>query len=175
MQLKSEVLERLLLSKAFLDRIRFQPVAVHDRHTLASNIVTAHDSAEFAIASICDQLNCLPQKGTSYLMNYLDSLKTSQHPGADVSARGYFRDLNDVRNLVKHQGLFPDGRQWARVGETVFQHTLNGCGTTCASRSLIWMSPCCCWMPVLNLCTTAPIRASTQESTNEHSNNVPVR
>jgi hypothetical protein len=112
--LKPAVLERLLLSKSFLDRIRFQPVAVYDRHTLAANIVAAHDSSEFAVAAICDQLGCLPPKRPAYLMDYLGSLKSSQHPTKDVPARAYFRDLNDVRNLLKHpkhQGLYPDHKQ----------------------------------------------------------------
>jgi hypothetical protein len=122
MPLKPDVLDRLLLSKSFLERIRFQPVAVHDRHTLASNIIAAHDSAELAIAAICSQLGCQPQKGNSYLMDYLSSLKAAKHPERDVSAREYFRNLNDTRSLLKHQGLYPDGRQWSRVGETVFQH-----------------------------------------------------
>jgi hypothetical protein len=29
--------------------------------------------------------------------------------------------------LLKHQGLFPDSRQWARVGEIVFQHITKWC------------------------------------------------
>src|ERR1035438_4136880 len=66
MPLKPEVLDRLLLSKLFLEKIRFQPVAVHDRHTLAANIIAAHDAAELAIAGVCDQLGCLPQKGVSF-------------------------------------------------------------------------------------------------------------
>lgn len=44
-----------------------------------------------------------------------------------VHAREYFRNLNATRSLLKHQGLFPDTRQWARVGETVFQHITKWC------------------------------------------------
>src|SRR4051794_26726766 len=96
MRLKAEVLERLLLCKSFLERIRFQPVAVHDRHTLASNLIAAHDASELALAAICDQLGCLPG-GHSYLMDYFDPLKKSQHPTHDVYAKEYFRNLNSAR------------------------------------------------------------------------------
>ena len=92
MPLKPEVLDRLLLSKSFLEKIRFQPVAVHDRHTLAANIIAAHDAAELAIASVCDQLGCLPQKGASFLMDYFESYKSARY--ADMYAREYFRNLN---------------------------------------------------------------------------------
>jgi hypothetical protein len=125
MPLKPEVLDRLLLSKSFLEKIRFQPVALHDRHTLAANIIAAHDAAELAIASVCDQLGCLPQKGASYFMDYFESYKSARR--TDLHAREYFRNLNSARNMLKHQGLFPDARQWSRVGETVFQHITKWC------------------------------------------------
>lgn len=125
MSLKPEVLDRLLLSKSFLEKIRFQPVAVQDRHTLAANIIAAHDAAELAIAGVCDQLGCLPQKGASYLMDYFESYKKARDK--DLHAREYFRNLNSARSLLKHQGLFPDARQWSRVGETVFQHITKWC------------------------------------------------
>src|ERR1017187_8906239 len=125
MPLKPEVLDRLLLSKSFLEKIRFQPVAAHDRHTLAANIIAAHDAAELAIAGICDQLGCLPQKGDRYLMDYFGSYKTAR--GTDLFAKDYFRNLNSVRNSLKHQGLFPDAKQWSGVGETVFQYIAKWC------------------------------------------------
>lgn len=125
MPLKPEVLDRLLLSKSFLEKIRFQPVAVHDRHTLAANIIASHDAAELAIASICDQLGCLPQKGVSYLMDYFASYREIR--GNDPHAKEYFRNLNTARNSLKHQGLFPDAKQWSRVGEAVFQHITKWC------------------------------------------------
>src|SRR5450755_3562154 len=125
MPLKPEVLDRLLLSKSFLEKIRFQPVAAHDRHTLAANIIAAHDAAELAIASVCDQLGYLPQKGVSYLMDYFASYKETR--GNDLHGREYFRNLNTARNSLKHQGLFPDSKQWSGVGEAVFQHIAEWC------------------------------------------------
>ena len=76
MPLKPEVLDRLLLSKSFLDRIRFQPVPVHDRHTLAANIIAAHDAAELAIAAIADEVGCSHMNaGKTYLMDYFDPIE----------------------------------------------------------------------------------------------------
>ncbi len=121
MPLKRETVDRLLLSKSFLDRIRYQPTAIPDRHGLAANIIAAHDAAELALAAICDQLGCSPQKGKSYLMDYFASLKEAQHPEREVHGKDYFRNLNETRNNLKHLGLFPDPRQWSGVGEYVFQ------------------------------------------------------
>jgi hypothetical protein len=127
MQIKPAVLDRLLLSKSFLERIRFQPAAVQDRYTLAASIIAAHDAAELAIAAICDQRECLPRKGISYLMDYFEPLKAAVHPDRDVLAKEYFRSLNTARNVLKHQGLFPDAQQWARAGESVFQYIVQWC------------------------------------------------
>ena len=126
MPLKPEVIDRLLLSKAFLERIRYQPVEAKDRHTLAANIIASHDAAELAIAAICDELGCLPKNmSKSYLMDYFDPLEKAQKKSAH--GREYFRQLNGVRNLLKHQGLYPDAKQWSRVGEIVFQHVNKWC------------------------------------------------
>lgn len=120
MQLKPEVLDRLLLSKSFLDRIRFQPIAEHDRHTLAANIIAAHDSAEFAIAAIADQLGCSAANAAkTYLMDYFDPIEKSTNRAA--YGKDYIRQLNTVRGSLKHQGLRPDAKQWAYVAEKVFE------------------------------------------------------
>src|SRR5690242_12544585 len=104
---KPEVLERLLLAKSFLDRIRFQPVAIHDRYTLASHIIASHDAAELSIAAICDQRGALPaNRGNVYLMEYFDPLEKAV--GTAIHAKDYFRNLNQTRNGLKHHGLFPD-------------------------------------------------------------------
>jgi hypothetical protein len=127
MPLKTQTVDRLLLSKSLLERIGFRPTAVHDRHTVAANILAAHDAAELAIAAICDELGCSPQQGKSYLMDYFEPLKQAEHPDKEVHAKDYFRNLNEARSLLKHRGLFPDPRQWARVGEITFQHIAKWC------------------------------------------------
>lgn len=104
----------------------FQPVAVHDRHTLAANIIAAHDAAELAIAAIADELGGTPANaGKTYLMDYFDPIEKIS--GVGVHGREYLRQLNGVRSLLKHQGLYPDAKQWARVAESVYQHVTKWC------------------------------------------------
>ena len=52
MALAQHVIERLLLAKDLLGRIRFSGVPRSDRQTLASHILTAHDAAELALAAV---------------------------------------------------------------------------------------------------------------------------
>jgi hypothetical protein len=124
--LKPNVLDRLLLSKSFLDRIRFQPVAVNDRHGLASSIIASHDAAELAMAAVADEIGCSPANtGKAYLMDYFDPIE--KKTGTVAYGKDYAPQLNAVRTQVKHQGLFPDARQWSRVAETVYQHVSKWC------------------------------------------------
>ena len=110
MPIKPQVLDRLLLSKSFLDRLRFQATASHDRHSIAACILAAHDAAELTIASISDELGCLhPNANKTYLMDYFDPIE--KKTGAAVQGKDYLRQLNTVRIQLKHHGVFPDGRE----------------------------------------------------------------
>jgi hypothetical protein len=114
------VLERLLLSRALLDGIRFPSVADPDRLFVAKQIITAHDAAELALAAIAQHLNALPAKDKCYLMDYFEPMR-ELYPGEDVPGRSYFSQLNRVRVDIKHLGIFPDPKQWVRTGERVWE------------------------------------------------------
>ena len=55
MELRKEVVERLLLTKSLLAKMRFHSTAAPDSKFLASQIMTAHDAAELVLAAISDQ------------------------------------------------------------------------------------------------------------------------
>jgi hypothetical protein len=118
---KKEVLERLLLAKHLLGKARRHPVAEPDRFFLAEQIISAHDASELALAAICAHCGTAPAREKQYLMNYLDSLR-ELHPGREVSGREYFRQLNQARIGIKHYGILPDPKQWARTAETVYDY-----------------------------------------------------
>ncbi len=121
-----EVFIRLLVAKGLLDQIRFNPTAHPDRVTLARQILTAHDAAELAAAAIAQQLGKLPKSQKTFLMDYISSIKES-HPEKDAAGRDYFSQLNQVRIDIKHLGIFPDPRQWYRVGERTWEYVSGWC------------------------------------------------
>ena len=126
MNLRIEVLQRLLLGKSLLSRIRTLPVVELSQHDLAHQIVTAHDGAELILAAIADQKGKLPAKEKHFILDYLGSLGTL-HPQEDVYGRAFIRSLNRVRVDLKHFGILPDPRQWNRVGDRVFHHASQWC------------------------------------------------
>lgn len=126
MTLSHDVVDRLLLAKDLLGKIRFSSAADPDRLTLATYILTAHDAAELALAAIAQHLGKLPGTGESFLMKYFPKIRET-HPTEDVPGRGYFAQLNQVRIDIKHLGIFPDPKQWFRVGETTYGYVTSWC------------------------------------------------
>src|SRR4051812_45969452 len=101
MTLTQDVVERILLSKDLLGKIRFLPIARPDRLTLARHILTAHDAAELALAGIARYLERLPQSSKTYLMDYFSKIR-EEHPDEGVPGQDYFSQLNLVRAGIKH-------------------------------------------------------------------------
>jgi|GEM_PF-2327281 len=125
--LNQNVIDRLLIAKDFLDKIRFLPIANPDRYTTARNVLTSHDAAELAIAGIAHYLKLTPKSPQTYLMDYLTAISQKAHQGDEVPGKDFFSQLNTARNGIKHSGVFPDPKQWYRVGENTHSHISECC------------------------------------------------
>jgi hypothetical protein len=126
MHLSQEVVDRLLLAKGLLAKIRFDPTAHPDRISLAQFILAAHNAAELAIAAVATHLGKLPNKKQCYLMDYFPEIK-KEHPNKPVAGQPYFSQLNSVRIGIKHEGNFPEPNQWKRVGERTYEYVSEWC------------------------------------------------
>jgi hypothetical protein len=122
--LSQNVIDRLLIAKDLLKEIRFAPTANPGRHTIARNILTSHDAAELAIAGIASHLEVTPKE--QYLMKYFAEIAKT-HEGEEVPGRSYISQLNDARVGIKHKGLFPDPKQWMRVGDNTYKYISDWC------------------------------------------------
>jgi hypothetical protein len=114
--LSQDVIDRLLVAKDLLDKISYLPTVNPDRVTIAHHVLTAHDAAELALAGIARHLGKLPESPKAFLMDYFSPIRQI-HPDEEVPGREYFSQLNHVRTGIKHSGIFPDTKQWFRVGE----------------------------------------------------------
>ena len=124
MPISQEVIDRLLIAKDFLEKIRVAPTSLPNRHTLAQYILSSHDAAELALAAVAHHLGALP-KSQEYLMNYVSEIE--KRTGEAVPGKTYFSQLNRVRSSIKHEGIFPEPQQWHRVGEKVYDHVTEWC------------------------------------------------
>lgn len=121
-----DIIDRLLLAKDFLDKVRFLPNANPDRYVTARNILNAHDAAELAIAGIIHYLGLTPRNQKTYLMDYI-ALVHDEFPDEQVPGNGFFSQLNIARNGIKHNGVFPDTKQWFRVGDKTYDYISEWC------------------------------------------------
>ncbi|MCK4817870.1 hypothetical protein KA005_19015 [bacterium] len=52
-----------------------------------------------------------------------------EQTGSEVPGKGYFSQLNTARIGIKHAGVFPDFKQWSRVGEKTYNYVAIWCET----------------------------------------------
>jgi len=100
MSLRKEVLHRLLLAKSVLAPDTSTVAAWPNPHLVAKRLLNAHDAADLVFASIADHQRRLPAKGKApSMLDCLDLIdsNTGKHTG-------YFKQLNDARNSLKHVG-----------------------------------------------------------------------
>ena len=116
MSLQKEVVHRLLLAKSISSPARTAPRGQPNAHLVARQVLNAHDAADLVFAAIADHQAALPSKRQAPpMMECLELISTK-----DEKHVGYFKQLNDVRNSLKHTGNLPNTNQWASVGEDVF-------------------------------------------------------
>jgi hypothetical protein len=126
MTLRKEVLHRLLLAKSILAAGRSTSLGQPNPHLVARHVLNAHDAADLVFASIADHQRKLAASGKAPSMIEclkLIASKKSKH-------EGYFRQLNDARNSLKHVGNLPNTNQWASVAQDVFEKLSSLCQTT---------------------------------------------
>src|SRR5262245_56818467 len=125
--LTADIVHRLLLSKHLLSGIQAVP-PTSDALTVARSLLTAHDVAELALATVAEHLG-VPRKPKMFLMEYavairefLKTRKRKKLSGYDFLAR-----LNDERISFKHAGSLPNVPQWHSVGRTMWKHVAAWC------------------------------------------------
>jgi len=125
MNLKSEVLRRLLLTKSLLSSGQSVVGDQPNDHLVSRQLLNAHDAADLAFAAIADHQGNLPPKLKDSMPQCLDAIVTT----VDKS-RGYFRQLHEARNILKHDGVLPNVQQWGSVAVDVFEKLSSICNST---------------------------------------------
>lgn len=126
MILRPEVLHRLLLAKSILATGRNAPLGQPNPNLVARQVLNAHDAADFVFAAIADQQNKLPVHGKDSMMQCLEAIDTPD------KHKGYFKQLNDTRNSLKHSGVLPNTSYWGSVASDVFEKLSSLCYATLA-------------------------------------------
>src|SRR5665213_167341 len=126
MNLRKEVIHRLLLAKSILAAGRSAFIGQPNPHVVARQVLCAHDAADLVFASIADHQQKLT--ATHKAPSMTESLKLIDCKNG--KQEGYFKQLNDARNSLKHVGNLPNSNQWASVAQDVFEKLSNLCQVT---------------------------------------------
>jgi hypothetical protein len=125
MNLKREALHRLLLAKSILSPAQNFMGGQSSDHLIAKQLLNSHDAADLVFAAIADHQGRLPLKGKDFIIQCLDAIDTTTEKHA-----GYFKQLNEARNILKHNGVLPNTQQWSRVAEDAFEKLSSLCNST---------------------------------------------
>ena len=126
MGLRKEVLRRILLAKSILSPVLIAGWERPNAHAVAKQVLNAHDAADLVFAAIADHQNKLPTTNKApSMLDCLGLIRTE----ADKHS-GYFKQLNEARNSLKHAGNLPNATQWAAVGRDVFEKLSTLCQAT---------------------------------------------
>ncbi len=105
--MRPEILNRLILAKALYKQGRNLCSAKNDRFKFAMGLISFHDAIDQVLGAIAEEVNLLGVGRNRYLIQLFNKLENydSQKPllyGQQV------RNLNTLRNNIKHQGIFPN-------------------------------------------------------------------
>jgi hypothetical protein len=115
--LKKELVHRLLLAKSILAAGRGGSFGQPNPHAVARWVLNAHDAADLVFAAIADFQGKLPAKGKAPAM--LECLRLID--ASSGKNEGYFKQLNEARNTLKHVGNLPNTNQWASAPDDALE------------------------------------------------------
>jgi Tfp pilus assembly protein PilZ len=125
-----KVLDQLILSHQLLSKPLHQaPAAPEDSRPaqLMRDLIICRGAAELALAALCIQLDCVPDKREIGLTDYFESLRKTTHSAAALQGADYVAELQKVRSESQLRFHLPEPRRWARAKEETLEHVTSWC------------------------------------------------
>jgi hypothetical protein len=94
----------------------------------AKGLLLLHDATENALGAIADHLGA-GLKGNKYILDYFELIKKADTHKRTLPYMIPIRNLNTIRNNIKHQGILPDIKSNAHFPSTVYQLITDICQT----------------------------------------------
>ena len=119
-KIRIEVHKRIVLAKMLQEAGEAACVSRNDQMLFAKGILLLHDAAEAALGAVADYLHAnLTEK--CYLLKYYGLIKDKDPQKRTVPYGNQMRNLNILRNNIKHQGILPDPKSNAHFPVTVYE------------------------------------------------------
>ena len=127
MNVDHKIRAQLTLSMHLLANPDHQDSAAPHSLCLLRDLIVAHAATELALAAICVQLDCVPDKKEPCLPDYFDSLTATVQTVSTVRGMDFVAELHKVRFDSQRRFLPPDPERWARAKEETLEHITGWC------------------------------------------------
>jgi hypothetical protein len=122
MDIDPKVCEQLILSRLLLEQPQAQDSAPLSPLHLLHDLMVSYGAAELALAAICIQLDCVPEKKDISLPDYFDSLQKKSRHGVAADSMDYVVELHEVRSDMQLRFRTPDLHRWRRAKAETLEH-----------------------------------------------------
>jgi hypothetical protein len=140
MNVNRDVREQLILSRWLLAKPDWQGSAVPESVRVQHDLIVAYGATELAVAAICVELDCLPDKKDPCLPDYFNSLARAVHLAASEPGADYIAELHTVRSASQLRFRPPDPGRWTRPKEEALEYITRWC-QQCLGLSLMDLDP----------------------------------
>jgi Tfp pilus assembly protein PilZ len=127
MNVDHKVREQLTLSRHLLDEPDPRDSSASRPLCLLRDLIVAHGATELALAAICVQLDCVPDKKVPCLPDYFDSLTAAVHTASTVRGMGFIAELHKVQFDSQRRFRAPDPARWTRAKAETLEHITGWC------------------------------------------------
>jgi Tfp pilus assembly protein PilZ len=125
-----KVLDQLILSHQLLSKPLHQASAAPEDSRpaqLIGDLMICRGAAELALAALCIQLDCVPDKREIGLTDYFESLRKTTHSAAALQGADYVAELQKARSESQLRFHLPEPRRWARAKEETLEYVTGWC------------------------------------------------
>jgi len=127
-KIREEVFKRIIFAKKLYKDGELACNIGNDQMVFAKGLLLLHDATENALGAIADHLGA-GLKGDKYILQYFDLIKKADIHKKTLPYMTQIRNLNTIRNDIKHQGIIPDIKSNAHFPSTVYQLITDICQT----------------------------------------------
>jgi Tfp pilus assembly protein PilZ len=127
MEIMRRVREQLILSRKLLTMPDTPGLTLSDLPALAHDLIVCYGAADLALAAICVQLECVPDRKYICLPDYFDSLQKRAHAKGAGQEVDYVGELHAVRSNAQLRALPVDPRRWSRAKKETLEHVARWC------------------------------------------------
>ncbi len=126
--IRKEVLNRILFAKKLYKDGESACNIENDQMIFSKGLLLLHDATENVLGAIADHLGA-ELKGNKYILDYFELIKKADTDKRTLPYMIQIRNLNTIRNNIKHQGMLPDIKNNAHFPSTVYQLITDICQT----------------------------------------------